>query len=98
MRAFLALLVKGAQCVYVQDEVRKDLITATAASSLIACFVMGALANMPLAISAGMGLNAYLAYQVVGYCKASFLHHPATLAGGAIRIASLQCPLPFNST
>ena len=95
MRAFLELLVKG-RSIYVQDEVRKDLITATAASSLIACFVMGALANMPLAISAGMGLNAYLAYQVVGYCKASFLHHSATLAGGSIRI--LQSPLPFNST
>ena len=52
-----------------QDETRKNLITATAASSCIACFVMGAFANMPLAIAPGMGLNAYFTYNVVGYCK-----------------------------
>jgi len=47
--------------------VRGDLVTATAASSLVACFIMGAFANMPLALAPGMGLNAYFAYNVVGY-------------------------------
>jgi AGZA family xanthine/uracil permease-like MFS transporter len=47
--------------------VRSNLVTATAASSLIACFIMGAFANMPLALAPGMGLNAYFAYNVVGY-------------------------------
>lgn len=46
---------------------RGDLVTATAASSLVACFIMGAFANMPLALAPGMGLNAYFAYNVVGY-------------------------------
>lgn len=50
-----------------QAEVRRNLVTATAASSLIACFIMGAIANMPLALSPGIGLNAYFAYNVVGY-------------------------------
>ncbi|EIE24456.1 hypothetical protein COCSUDRAFT_14437, partial [Coccomyxa subellipsoidea C-169] len=49
------------------DEVRKNLVTATAASSLIACAIMGFAANMPLALAPGMGLNAYFTYNVVGY-------------------------------
>ncbi|KAH6688950.1 inner membrane protein yicO [Plectosphaerella plurivora] len=48
-------------------EVRRDLITATAAISSLATFFMGALANMPVGLSCGMGLNAYLAYDVVGF-------------------------------
>lgn len=47
--------------------IRKDLIVATAASSLIGCFVMGVFANLPLALAPGMGTNAYFAYTVVGY-------------------------------
>lgn len=39
--------------------------TATALASALATFLMGFLANMPLVLSAGMGLNAYLAYTVV---------------------------------
>ena len=50
-----------------QAEVRQDLVTATAASSLIACLIMGGLANMPLALAPGMGLNAYFAYNIVGF-------------------------------
>lgn len=39
--------------------------TATALASGIACVLMALLANLPFALSAGMGLNAYLAYTVV---------------------------------
>ncbi|KAI4372900.1 hypothetical protein MLD38_011081 [Melastoma candidum] len=49
------------------ETVRKDLIVATAASSLIGCVIMGAFANLPLALAPGMGANAYFAYSVVGY-------------------------------
>jgi xanthine/uracil/vitamin C permease (AzgA family) len=52
---------------HVQQEVRRSLITATAATSLMACFLMGALANLPLAVAPGMGINAYFAYTVVGF-------------------------------
>ena len=39
--------------------------TATALASGIACVLMALLANLPFALSAGMGLNAYMAYTVV---------------------------------
>ncbi|KAF2672223.1 permease [Microthyrium microscopicum] len=47
--------------------VKRDLITATAAISGLASFLFGFLTNMPVALAPGMGLNAYFAYQVVGY-------------------------------
>jgi adenine/guanine/hypoxanthine permease len=50
-----------------QEVVKQDLVTATAAASLIGCFIMGAGANMPLGLAPGMGLNAYFTYNVVGY-------------------------------
>lgn len=42
-----------------------SLTTATAATSLISTFIMGFFANLPLALAPGMGINIYLAYQVV---------------------------------
>ncbi|KAF4981031.1 hypothetical protein FZEAL_3083 [Fusarium zealandicum] len=50
-----------------KNEVKRDLVTATAAISALATFSLGAFANMPVGISCGMGLNAYLAYDVVGF-------------------------------
>jgi AGZA family xanthine/uracil permease-like MFS transporter len=47
--------------------VRKSLVTATAASSMVGSILMGLGANLPLATAPGMGLNAYFAYNVVGY-------------------------------
>ncbi|XP_028808621.1 adenine/guanine permease AZG1-like [Neltuma alba] len=49
------------------QKTRKDLIVATAASSLIGCVIMGLSANLPLALAPGMGGNAYFAYSVVGF-------------------------------
>ncbi|EPS71458.1 hypothetical protein M569_03298, partial [Genlisea aurea] len=49
------------------ERTRKDLIVATAASSLIGCLVMGIFANLPLALAPGMGTNAYFTYSVVGF-------------------------------
>ncbi|KAL7214653.1 hypothetical protein ACSBR1_026943 [Camellia fascicularis] len=49
------------------ERVRKDLIVATIASSLIGCVIMGTFANLPLALAPGMGTNAYFAYTVVGF-------------------------------
>jgi hypothetical protein len=43
------------------------LITATAAVAGFSSFVFGFLTNMPVALGPGMGLNAYFAYQIVGY-------------------------------
>ncbi len=39
---------------------------ATALVSCLCCLIMGLLANYPLALSAGMGMNAYLSYTICG--------------------------------
>eukprot|EP00793_Prasinoderma_coloniale_P006837 PRCOL_00001668-RA len=61
-------------CVFYDDEYalcvedfRRQLITATALSSFVACVAMGFGANLPFALAPGMGLNAYFTYDVVGY-------------------------------
>ncbi|WIA31315.1 hypothetical protein OEZ86_002217 [Tetradesmus obliquus] len=48
-------------------QVKQSLVAATCISSAIGCFLMAFLANMPLAVAPGMGINAYFTYQVVGY-------------------------------
>ncbi|KAF8623282.1 hypothetical protein AX17_007488 [Amanita inopinata Kibby_2008] len=48
-------------------EVRQDLITTTAAISALSSFLMGLLANLPIGLAPGLGLNAYFAYSVVGF-------------------------------
>ncbi|EEP82684.1 hypothetical protein UREG_07549 [Uncinocarpus reesii 1704] len=47
--------------------VRRDIITATAAIAALSSFCMGLFSNMPIALAPGMGLNAYFAYNVVGF-------------------------------
>ncbi len=41
------------------------LFTATAISSAVACVLMGVLANLPIALAPGMGINAFFAYTIV---------------------------------
>lgn len=60
--------------------VKKDLIVATAAASLIACFIMGVFANLPLALAPGMGTNAYFAYTVVGFHGSGSVTYQSALA------------------
>jgi AGZA family xanthine/uracil permease-like MFS transporter len=48
-------------------EVKRDLVTATAAIAALTSFSMGLFANLPIALAPGMGLNAYFAYTVVGF-------------------------------
>ncbi|KIM32264.1 hypothetical protein M408DRAFT_326887 [Serendipita vermifera MAFF 305830] len=50
-----------------KDEIRRDLITATAAVSCLSSFLMGLFANLPVTLAPGMGLNAYFAFSVVGF-------------------------------
>ncbi|KAL6779278.1 hypothetical protein ACKKBG_A11660 [Auxenochlorella protothecoides x Auxenochlorella symbiontica] len=59
---------------------QRNLITATAASSLISTFVIGALANLPLALAPGLGVNAYVAYQVIGVYGRGELTYQQTMA------------------
>ncbi|KAK4191398.1 ubiquitin carboxyl-terminal hydrolase [Podospora australis] len=48
------------------DEVKMDLITATAAVAAFSSFLFGLATNLPVCLAPGMGLNAYFTYQVVG--------------------------------
>ncbi|KAL3448103.1 permease family-domain-containing protein [Aspergillus insuetus] len=50
-----------------KQEVNRDIVTATAAIAALATFCLGLLANLPVALAPGMGLNAYFAYTVVGH-------------------------------
>jgi AGZA family xanthine/uracil permease-like MFS transporter len=49
------------------QEVNQDLVTATAAISGVSSVLLGVFSNMPIAMAPGMGVNAYFAYQVVGF-------------------------------
>ncbi|XAR71874.1 hypothetical protein NMG60_11018318 [Bertholletia excelsa] len=62
------------------ERIRKDLIVATVASSLIGCLIMGTFANLPLALAPGMGTNAYFAYTVVGYHGSGNISYQSALA------------------
>ncbi|ETW76609.1 hypothetical protein HETIRDRAFT_442068 [Heterobasidion irregulare TC 32-1] len=48
-------------------EVRRDLITSTAAVSALASGLMGFFANLPVGMAPGLGLNAYFTYSIVGF-------------------------------
>jgi len=50
-----------------KNELRRDYVTSTSAISLIATFLMGLLANMPLGLAPGLGVNAFFAYSQVGF-------------------------------
>lgn len=62
------------------EKIRKDLIVATVASSLIGCVIMGLFANLPLALAPGMGTNAYFAYTVVGFHGSGNVSYQSALA------------------
>lgn len=49
------------------SKIKSDLIVATIVSSMIGSIAMGALANLPLGLAPGMGPNAYLTYNLVGF-------------------------------
>lgn len=48
-------------------DVKKQMIVATAITSTFACLLMGLWANLPIALSCGMGMNAYFTYSYVGF-------------------------------
>lgn len=62
------------------SQVRRDLITSTAAISALSSFFMGLLANIPVGLAPGLGLNAYFAYSVVGFHGSGFITYGEALA------------------
>ncbi|QQK43974.1 Nucleoside transporter, putative [Penicillium digitatum] len=63
MGDFCANNIEYALCT---QEIKRDIVTATAAIAALSTFCMGLFANLPIALAPGMGLNAYFAYTVVG--------------------------------
>ncbi|KAJ5724401.1 hypothetical protein N7493_006129 [Penicillium malachiteum] len=61
------------------QEVKRDLVTATAAIAALSTFCMGLFANLPIALAPGMGLNAYFAYTVVGVHGAGMIPYRVAL-------------------
>ena len=45
-------------------------VTATAVGAALMCAVMGLVANRPLALASGMGINAVLTFSVIGFQQA----------------------------
>lgn len=62
------------------DKTKKSLITATAAAACIGSFLMGATGNLPIGIAPGLGLNAYFAYNVVGFHGSGNVPYEVALA------------------
>ncbi|KAL6706511.1 hypothetical protein ACN47E_005450 [Coniothyrium glycines] len=62
-----------------KQDLNRNFITATAAIAGFASFLFGLLTNMPVALAPGMGLNAYFAYQVVGFHGSGLLSYNLAL-------------------
>lgn len=61
------------------QDLNRNLITATAAIAGLASFTFGLFTNMPVALAPGMGLNAYFAYQVVGFHGSGLISYKLAL-------------------
>ncbi|KIL58593.1 hypothetical protein M378DRAFT_312443 [Amanita muscaria Koide BX008] len=59
---------------------KRDLITTTAAISSLSLFLMGLLANLPVGLSPGLGVNAYFTYSVVGFHGTGTISYRQALA------------------
>jgi adenine/guanine/hypoxanthine permease len=49
-----------------KEEIKQDLVTATAAIASVTSFAFGLLVNLPISLAPGMGMNTLFTYQVVG--------------------------------
>jgi len=57
-----------------------DLITTTAAVSALASCLMGLLANLPVGMAPGLGLNAYFTYSIVGFHGSGIISYQEALS------------------
>ncbi|GMH31467.1 hypothetical protein Nepgr_033310 [Nepenthes gracilis] len=62
------------------SDLKSDLVVATAVSSIVGSIAMGLFANLPLALAPGMGPNAYLAYNLVGFHGSGPMSYRTALA------------------
>lgn len=64
-------------------DIRRQFIVSTAICSMIGTLTMGVWANLPIALSCGMGMNAYFTFSVVGF------HGFGNVTYGAALVATL---------
>lgn len=62
------------------EETKRKFVVATALTSMLACLVMGLWANLPIALSSGMGMNAFFTYNVVGFKNFGPISYGAALS------------------
>ncbi|CAN8253492.1 unnamed protein product [Cochlearia groenlandica] len=60
--------------------VKKDLTVATSLSAMVGSLAMGLLANLPFGLAPGMGANAYIAYNVVGFRGSGSISYQTAMA------------------
>lgn len=67
----------------------QSVFTATCISAAVGCFMMAFLANYPVALASGMGLNAYFAYTVCGRLSEMGVAEPYRVALVAILVEGI---------
>lgn len=84
------------------EEIRRQYVTSTALCSFVACLLMGFLANLPIALAPGMGMNAYFTYGVVGWRGGGNVDYGAALTAviieGAIFLVLSLTGIRFTLT
>lgn len=75
------------------ENIRRQYVTSTAIASLFGCLCMGLLANLPIALAPGMGMNAYFTYSVVGFRGTGNVRYVFRLQCDC----SLACMITFHS-
>ncbi|KEH34981.1 putative xanthine/uracil/vitamin C permease [Medicago truncatula] len=59
---------------------KNDLVVATSVTAMVSSVAMGFLANLPLGLAPGMGPNAYLAFNLVGYHGSGSISYQTSMA------------------
>jgi AGZA family xanthine/uracil permease-like MFS transporter len=62
------------------SKTKNDLVVATSVTAMVASVAMGFLANLPLGLAPGMGPNAYLAFNLVGYHGSGSISYQTSMA------------------
>lgn len=66
------------------EDVKRQMITSTALCSMVGCLLMGLIANLPIALAPGMGMNAFFTYSVVGWRGTFNVSYEAAITAVAI--------------
>ncbi|GAU48037.1 hypothetical protein TSUD_136050 [Trifolium subterraneum] len=62
------------------SKTKNDFVVATSVTAMVASVAMGFLANLPLGLAPGMGPNAYLAFNLVGYHGSGSISYQTSMA------------------